>query len=301
MGWICATPTELAAAILVLDESHAALHRIQENGNTYTYGLISNHNVVIACLPAGEKGSISASFVATHLKLSFPNVKYGLLVGTCGGIPSAGDIRKGDVCVGIAKSEDDPAVFQYDFGEHTPSGFQPIMRNLKGPGDVIPVAVANVKANHDSGTKQFIHYMQQGQLRASQDGSWQRPPPQRDLLFKSTFHHVGRNFCEDCDPTQLVQRAERPSQEPVVHYGKIGSGNTLHMDPVRRDELASLYSIMCLEMEASGVVNVLPTLVIKGVSNYADSHKNSEWTRYAALAAAGYAKEFISHLPAVGQ
>lgn len=36
-----------------------------------------------------------------------------------------------------------------------------------------------------------------------------------------------------------------------------------------------------------------PCLVIQGISNYADSHKNDIWQRYAAATAAAYAKELI--------
>lgn len=36
-----------------------------------------------------------------------------------------------------------------------------------------------------------------------------------------------------------------------------------------------------------------PCLVIRGISDYADSHKNETWQPYAASAAAAYAKELI--------
>ena len=37
-----------------------------------------------------------------------------------------------------------------------------------------------------------------------------------------------------------------------------------------------------------------PCLVIRGISDYADSHKNDIWQPYAASTAAAYAKELIS-------
>jgi hypothetical protein len=45
-------------------------------------------------------------------------------------------------------------------------------------------------------------------------------------------------------------------------------------------------------------MNSLPCLVIRGVCDYADSHKNKQWQAYAAGTAAAYAKELLSVIPA---
>ena len=39
-----------------------------------------------------------------------------------------------------------------------------------------------------------------------------------------------------------------------------------------------------------------PCLVIRGISDYADSHKNDHWQGYAAITAAAYAKELVNSL-----
>jgi nucleoside phosphorylase len=39
-----------------------------------------------------------------------------------------------------------------------------------------------------------------------------------------------------------------------------------------------------------------PCLIIRGISNYANSHKNGQWQRYAAASAAACAKEFLEYL-----
>lgn len=44
-----------------------------------------------------------------------------------------------------------------------------------------------------------------------------------------------------------------------------------------RDKLARKFGIVCFEMEAAGLINDLPCLVIRGICDYADSHKNKEW------------------------
>ncbi|KAJ6438029.1 putative AC9 transposase [Purpureocillium lavendulum] len=52
-------------------------------------------------------------------------------------------------------------------------------------------------------------------------------------------------------------------------------------------------NVLCFEMEAAGLMNNFPCLVIRGICDYSDSHKNDEWHKYAALAAAAYAREFL--------
>jgi hypothetical protein len=52
-------------------------------------------------------------------------------------------------------------------------------------------------------------------------------------------------------------------------------------------------------MEAAGLMNDFPCLVIRGICDYADSHKNDCWQRYAAAAAAACAKEILHIMPEV--
>ncbi|KAM0191940.1 hypothetical protein ACHAPI_008660 [Fusarium lateritium] len=54
---------------------------------------------------------------------------------------------------------------------------------------------------------------------------------------------------------------------------------------------------ICLETEAAGLMNHFPCLVIRGISDYADSHKNDRWQKYAAVTAAAYAKELLQFVP----
>jgi hypothetical protein len=50
-------------------------------------------------------------------------------------------------------------------------------------------------------------------------------------------------------------------------------------------------------MEAAGLMDHFPCLVIRGISDYADSHKNKDWQGHAAITAADYAKELLSEIP----
>jgi hypothetical protein len=51
-------------------------------------------------------------------------------------------------------------------------------------------------------------------------------------------------------------------------------------------------------MEAAGLMESFPCLVIRGICDYSDSHKNKQWQEYAAATAAAYAKELLSVIPA---
>jgi nucleoside phosphorylase len=60
-----------------------------------------------------------------------------------------------------------------------------------------------------------------------------------------------------------------------------------------RDRLRRHLNVLCFEMEAAGLMNRFPCLVIRGICDYADSHKNKRWQPYAAATAAAYAKELL--------
>jgi hypothetical protein len=95
---------------------------------------------------------------------------------------------------------------------------------------------------------------------------------------------VGQTLCE--------------SQNIVVHYGTIASSNQVMRDGVTRDRVSSeLGSVLCFEIGAAGLMNSFPCLVIRGICDYADSHKNKRWQPYAAATAAVYTKEVLSVIP----
>lgn len=102
----------------------------------------------------------------------------------------------------------------------------------------------------------------------------------------------------DCSTEHIVNREPR-RQEVVVHYGTIASGNQVIKDAAVRDKLsAELDGVLCFEMEAAGLMNSFPCLVIRGICDYADSHKDKRWQAYAAATAAACAKELLSVIPA---
>ena len=79
---------ELAAAAQMLDEEHINPPRHNHYDiNEYIYGSINGHNVVIACMPAGQTGKVSASLLAQPMGQTFPHMRIYLFVGIAGGMP----------------------------------------------------------------------------------------------------------------------------------------------------------------------------------------------------------------------
>jgi len=294
VGWVCALPIELAAAAGMLDEEHQHLPQDANDTNLYTLGRIGEHNIVIACLPAGQMGTNSAVAAAVQMKSRFTSIRFGLMVGIGGGVPSdEADVRLGDVVISKPYM-DYGGVVQYDFGKSTQSGF---VRTgfLNTPPALLLNALAKLQANYSRRRYNLSAYLS----ALSQLPEFARDNAGPDLLFDSTYNHVGGPTCERCSEDRLLERVPRGSQEIMVHCGTIASGNQVIKDGVTRDRLSSeLGGVLCFEMEAAGLMNSFPCLVIRGICDYADSHKNKRWQPYAAATAAACAKEILSVIPA---
>ena len=87
---------------------------------------------------------------------------------------------------------------------------------------------------------------------------------------------------------------------PRIHYGTIGSSNLVFKDGITRERLRGDLHILCVEMEAAGLMDDFHCLVIRGICEYADSHKNKQWQPYATATTAAYAKELLSITSAHG-
>lgn len=81
--------------------------------------------------------------------------------------------------------------------------------------------------------------------------------------------------------------------EPLVHYGTIASGNQVVKDAKLRDYIGQAHGALCIEMEAAGLDHDFPNLVVRGICDYADSHKKKEWQDYAAATAAAFSRQFL--------
>lgn len=294
VGWVCALPDELTAAQEMLDEEHQNLPSNHTDSNIYTLGSIGAHNVILACLPAGQTGTNSAVAVAMQMKTTFPAVRFGLMVGIGGGVPSKeADIRLGDVVVS-QPGNGHGGVVQYDFGKSTPSGFKRT-GFLNAPPTILLAAVTKLRSNLDRGRSSLSpHLSKLGNLP-----KFGRDQAGSDLLFEAEYNHSGQDSCLSCTTARTIQRNERADNIPMIYYGAIASGNQVMRDGVERDKISSEFGgVLCFEMEAAGLMNTFPCLVIRGICDYADSHKNKRWQPYAAGTAAAYAKELLGVIPA---
>jgi nucleoside phosphorylase len=233
---------------------------------------------------------------------TFRNIRFGLMVGIGGGIPSAEhDIRLGDVVVSMP-SETGGGVVQYDIGRKEKDGFHR-KGTLNKPPKLLRTAAININTSATL-SKDIARLIAQAWERIGTDleddeNKWVYPGANMDILFKPTFDHIdGNSTCAECAEQGLVlQRRPRKNTYPKIHRGNIASGNTVMKNAVERDILAKAENVICFEMEAAGLMDSFPCLVIRGISDYADSHKNWEWQPYAAAVAAAYAKLLLSVVP----
>ncbi|KAF5865336.1 hypothetical protein ETB97_004547 [Aspergillus alliaceus] len=294
VGWVCALPNELTAAQEMLDEEHQDPPPNHNDTNMYTLGSIRAHNVVLACLPAGQTGTNSAAAVAMQMKTTFPAIRFGLMVGVGGGVPGKeGEIRLGDVVVS-QPGNGHGGVVQYDFGKSTPGGFKRT-GFLNAPPTILLAAVTKLQSNLDRGRSSLSpHLSKLGNLP-----KFSRDQAGSDVLFEAEYNHGGEDSCVSCTTGKMIQRNERANNTPMIHYGTIASGNQVMRDGVERDKISSEFGgVLCFEMKAAGLMNTFPCLVICGICDYADSHKNRRWQPYAAGTAAAYTKELLGVIPA---
>ena len=303
VAWVCALPdSELRAAVKMLDERHPPVPLPQGDPNTYIFGEINHHNVVIACLPVNYTGPVSTAHLIYPLKQSFPNLQIYLLVGIGGGVPydppsinPLEDLYLGDVVVGVGPWAGAPAVIPWDFQRYLSDGKVELMGYCDNPDYSLTNALSFMIANEEFSASCKRHLQ-----RISPKGNQLYPGTDQDKLFESRFKHVGhdQNRCANCDLKQLCRATPKNSRGPsqfTLHKGTIASGSGVMSDGERRDIVRKTLTapVRCFEMEAAGMMNSTRALVIRGIWDYADSHKNDLWKPYAAATAAAVGRQFL--------
>ncbi|OQE30032.1 hypothetical protein PENSTE_c002G06819 [Penicillium steckii] len=238
-----------------------------------------------------ETGNNKAASMAADLMNHFQSIKYGLLVGIGGGLPSyEDDIRLGDLVVGIPQGTNS-GVIPFGMAKGFPGNHFEQTGLLNKPPDLLLSFVQRLRSRHlreNDSIPQILSKM-------AKDG-YKHPGSSKDVLFHPNYIHEPGSTCAGCDKSYVVQRETRPYQVPHIHYGTIGSSNVVIKDGMLRDTLKKELHLLCVEMEAAGVGD-LRFLTIRGISDYADSHKNKEWQPYAAAVAAAYVKDLLSMFP----
>lgn len=323
MVWICALPVEATAATLVLDEWHHAPLIKPGDPNVYYFGKIGSHNVVISILPQHTPitdSEVPIERATFYLSESFPNLRFILIVGIGGGVPSSlNDVRLGDVVVGVPSSKNDirlgdivipfrhpdhGGVVRYDLGRSPTDQLFKSIEFLDPPPTFLLTAVNALKDEYDmtlEGIDGTISKALEHNIRLRK--KFERPDPATDQLYQCHIvhpQHDEHNLAPDFkgDQSCLVLRHPRDGfKTTVVHYGTIASGNHIIKDGKIRDQLAAQDDVLCFGAEMVGLPPKIPSLVIRGISDYADSHKNKVWQGYAAMAAAAYARDLLYRIP----
>ncbi|KIV84987.1 hypothetical protein PV11_00730 [Exophiala sideris] len=315
---ICALPLEAECLQAVFDkfweDDGRKYGKAAGDANVYTTGVIGEHNVVLAHLPG--MGTVSAAAVAGALRVSFPNTKLALVVGICGGIPygeNQEEIVLGDVIIS-------QALVQYDFGRQYPGGFKRKTGVRDTLGRLSPEIQGNLAKLETRRYKQRIRnniatFLQDIQRKLP---GTNHPGLANDVLYNSSYvhRHYPPTICDECGKDDEIcevalkteceqlgcessMRSTRTNstsstkERPVAHFGIMGSGNTVMKSGQHRDRMAQADEIIGFEMEGAGVWDYLPSIVVKGVCDYADSHKRKGWQHYAAATAAACTKALL--------
>lgn len=295
VGVICPLERELTAVTAAFDESPDPQY-LPGHNIPFFFGRIGKHQIVAVTLPEGDIGQVAASDRSHNLKTAFPGLSYHFIVGIAGGIPDEQvDIRLGDVVVATS-------ILKHDSGKHAIGGFQRKADQRAAPSallDALPYLKFKERQDPDRFLERHLETMRN---RSSSNGScWTRPEELDDVLFKYDYDCVtlGRTECASCDPSKRVIRPSRPSSAPVIHRGMITSGDVVMKYGVERErireDIRNLNMIpLAIEMEAALLKDYI---VVRGICDYADSHKNKRWQDYAAATAAACFKELLCCLP----
>ncbi|KAI9933659.1 hypothetical protein MW887_008132 [Aspergillus wentii] len=321
---ICALPHEADAVEALFDETYATFNRIygKQDGdlNIYSNGKLGQHDVVLCLLP--EMGKGNAATVSSSLRISYPRVQLGLLVGICGAVPFPRPDGDTEIIMGDVIISD--SVIEYDFGSQYPDGFRrktDVKSTLGRPTREIRNLLASLKTRSGRNELQRQTLQHLITLQSLPENEWEYPGAAQDVLFEASYRHKHYQrdrdtcICLNCnassDPVceealkkdcailncsgKPVYRSRHGIQacSPQIIIGTVASADTVMKSGEHRDKLAWTEAVIGFEMEGAGVWDNLPCVIVKGACDYADSHKNNRWQSYAAATGASGAKAFL--------
>ncbi|RDK44419.1 hypothetical protein M752DRAFT_313246 [Aspergillus phoenicis ATCC 13157] len=309
IAYITALPKEQTAILATLDTIHH--HHIPtpaSDKNTYTLGSISPHNIVLTCLPT--MGTTAAASAVTSLLHMFPSIRFVLLVGVAGGIPSNG-VRLGDVVVSVPVSGGYGGVVGWDRGMLVGDGRVVVQngggvgrRSEVGVGPAVKSVIDGLKHDGDNLIKMRIkECLDDVEERFPRlEPRWTRCDGLRDPRLG--WWWVFSDSCLCLVGWVLWKVVVAGVIGLLGLWGlrmvEFGFGREMwkEKDARARDALGKEFEedILCVEMEAAGVVDLVPCIVVRGICDYADSQKNKDWQEYAAMVAAAYARILLESL-----
>ncbi|KAM0189337.1 hypothetical protein ACHAPI_010103 [Fusarium lateritium] len=305
VGWVCVLPIEAAAAKAILDRVYddPSEVRIPGDNNNYVLGSLLGHNVVVAYPNSSLSATTSLADVVTQLHASYTSIRFHLMVGIAGGAPNTGeDIRLGDVVVGKSTA-DWPGIIRFDANGQRTEDQSVRGRASDQQRSLLLSAVGKAETAAIFEESKMRQYMSDIVQKGATTFAY--PGPEQDLLFESSYDHVtiqpGEEGCNHCDHGKIQFRQPREGQDPIVHHGVIASSPRLMGHGATRDKFANDHGILCFDTEAPELRDAAHYLIIRGICDYADSHRSEIWHAYAAAASAAYAKEVISFIPTVSK
>ncbi|RAH76927.1 hypothetical protein BO86DRAFT_235955 [Aspergillus japonicus CBS 114.51] len=293
VGIICGLRHELMAVRVLFDEVFESVTVTAGDPNQYVLGRIAEHNVIGVCLQHGSDGTVSALTSVNYMKCSFPRIRFCLLVGMGAGTPcDAHDIRLGDVVVSDPRSAYS-GVLPYDIAQTPESGPFRLNGSLLPPPTDLTEAISALELNPEPATASVDRHLRQIELLKLQ---YQHPDPEPDRLFHGFYPHAlpGDTDCHRCWSMFELRRPPRPTLQPRIHYGLVASSTAVPPAGYHRDILTKAHNILCFETEAAGIVDFFPCVLIRGICDYGDTHRNNRWQHYAAATAAAYAKVLLT-------
>ena len=131
-------------------------------------------------------------------------------------------------------------VLHYDMGKWKDDGVFHIESHLNKPPKILLKAIKLLQSDHDFGVgemKQYIDEVATKSTKLIALKGYCFLESDQDQLFKANYPHTSGEDCSTCDVRELKKQLYRESDDPVVHYGLIASGNAVMRSAQRRDEL----------------------------------------------------------------
>ncbi|KAL2835584.1 hypothetical protein BJY01DRAFT_259136 [Aspergillus pseudoustus] len=330
---VCALPLEFDAIYSLLDEVWDKDYgRIRGDENIYTHGRMGKFNIVLLVLPSMGKVSAATTTTSLRLsyqRLSLVLVT-GICGGVP--FPNTGDeIVLGDVVISRHVVQYDlgrqyPDEFEVkDTVEDRFGRAPPNTRHL-----LAILQTLRAREKMESLAASYLEDIQRKAARKPRGSKYLYPGASDDQLFEPSYQHrqdlspspslnaskkkirgsseSSGISCDQagCGVDKMIRR-ERVEQKkdlekqgqtteaqvPLIFLGTIGSADTVMKSAEERDRIASQHGLIAFEMEGAGIWDETPCIIVKGVCDYADSHKNKNWQDFAAATAASATKALL--------
>lgn len=319
---VCALPLEANALEPfwdeILDEKEFGIKNGGVCSVTYSIVRIAHHKVAILYMPG--MGGFNAAYAVASCQSVFTGLRLAIISGICGGVPFPD--KKTEILLGDVIISD--GLVNYDFGRQYPERFER-KRDVADSARKLPPNISSFLSKlktrmwHQRLVEKTACHLDEARLGHKYGRSADYPGTKKDVLFESTplgkprstrsedatnEYESGR--LPDISTQQVsrkrletVSRAEENGEaiHPAIHFGAYGSGNSVMKSANERDRIFQEDKVIAFEMEAVGIWDHYPCIIIKGVCDYADQHKTKDWQNYAAATSAACVKAFLEIWP----